>query len=353
MYKIDDYKSIAREMVDADVARDTKFLKVDDAHNVRYELPQAWKQIPWIRGYPTTKPSDLIDAAVRALSTKSPQLTVTPILPNEPTKEQFDLIERGLMWHWKQAEKRSQSNPTKAIVESAIKYGEVAVQVVYLPYQAKILRSMGSKAQAKRSEEMGPFAMIVHNPRSVHVQFSDLMAERVVLCKRQPAHKIIDFWGKNASEFKKSIEMGDGCAFTDLYDVYDYWDSEYRCVWVEPVNKGSGYTLLEPQEHGLGFLPWSCRVGGSSLDESNEDQLRPLLNSLINGGILDTVNMFRSLMISLAMARAAEPTKVSTTPTGEGAEVDATEPLGQYKMRTGENLTSIPSVEICESIEYI
>jgi hypothetical protein len=349
MYKLEEYRNIVKDMVRADADRDAKFLEVDEAHNVKYKLPPAWSNIPWIRAYPTTKPADLIDAAVRALSTKSPQLTVVPLLQTDIMKVKYDLLERGLTWHWKQIEKRSQSNPTKAIVQSAIKYDEVTAQLVYLPYQNKLLKNINSKSSV-RARSYGPFSVVVHNPRNVHVQYSDMMPERVALVKRLPYHKVIDFWGKNAEELRKKVE-GDGhTALTDLCDIYDYWDGEIHTVYVEPVMSGDFSVIIEPQEHGLGFLPWSCRVGGSSLDESAADQRRPLLNSLVNGGLIETTNHLRSLFISLVMARATEPTKVSKTPTGDGVEVDATEAIAQYKLKAGEEMTTIPPGEISSSV---
>lgn len=346
MYKLEEYLNIADEMLQNDAARDDKFLRIDAMHNVDWEMPESWRQTEWIRKYPSTKPADALDAAIRALSTKEPHLSVLPLLPNEETRAVFERIERGLMWVWRQMGRRGQFNPTRAIVTSAIKYDEITAQLVHIPTHNKGMTALGHNR--KMQSGYGDFSLIVHNPRNVHVQYSDLGFERVVLCKRMPYHKIIDFWGRNAGKLRESIEGDSHTALTDLADVYDYMDGDVRCVW---VGRGAEYVLMEPTEHGLGFIPWACRVGGSNLEDLTENQRRPMLNTLLSGDLWHTSNLFRSLMLSLTMARAAEPTIASETPTGEGVDVDATEPIGQIKSRPGEKVTKLPPSEIGQSIQ--
>lgn len=347
MLKAEEYRDIAEEMERNDSQRDQKFLAIDRMHNVQWEMPKEWKNTDWIRKYPSTKPADALDTAIRALSTKEPRLSLMPILPNPETKANFEIIERGLMWSWRQIGKRSQFNPTRAIVTSAIKYDEICAQLVHIPSHNKAIKELTGKSYGSN----GDFQLIVHNPRNVHVQYSDYGFERVVLCKRQPLHKVIDFWGKAAEELRKQIDGDTHTAMTDIVEVYDYWDKDTRYVWVEGVDNSINYDLMKPTEHGLGFIPWTCRVGGSNLEDLTENQRRPLLNSILNGDLWNTSNLFRSLMLSLAMARAAEPTIKSTSPTGDGVDIDATEALGQFKLKPGEDMTKLPPSEIGQSIQ--
>lgn len=350
MYDIDTYKIIATELIDNDRERDDKFRRIDKMHNVEWELPAQWRHVEWIKRYPSTKPADALDAAIRALSTKAPQLSVMPILPNQETRDSFDVIERGLMWAYRQMGRRAQFSPTRAIVTSAVKYDEICAQLVHIPTHNKSLKAINN-SNGRSQRQIGDFALIVHNPRNVHVQYSDDGFERVLLCKTQPLYKIIDFWGRNAEKLRKAVEGEEHTAMTDLAEVYDYMDGEVRCVWVESPKGGTRFVLMEPTEHGLGFIPWACRVGGTNLEDLNANQRRPLLNSLVNGDLWHTSNLFRSLMLSLTMARAAEPTIKSTSPTGEGVDIDATEPIGQIKVRPGEDATKLPPSEIGQSIQ--
>ncbi len=350
MYKEEEYKEIIEEIVRKDYARDEKFKRIDKMHNVDWELPREWQKTDWIRKYPSTKPADALDTAIRALSTTEPRLSITPILPNEETKANFDLIERGLSWAWKQMGRKSQFNPTRAIVTSALKYDEITTQLIHIPTHNKTLKSIESRTMDYR-KAFGDFSLIVHNPRNVHVQYSDNGFERVVLCKRMPLHKIVDFWGKPAEALRKKVESSKHTAMTQLVDVYDYTDNKVRYVYVETLEGGIHHDLIGPMEHELGFIPWACRTGGSNLEDLVENQRRPLLNTILQGDLWNSTNLFRSLMFSLTMARAAEPTIKSISPTGDGVDIDAVEAIGQIKLRTGEDAQKLPPSEIGQSIQ--
>lgn len=347
MYTKEDYKQIATEMIVRDAERDRKFIEIDNMHNVKWEMPKEWENTGWIRKYPSTKPADALDTAIRALSTKEPRLSIMPILPNLKTVESFEKIERTLLWAWKQIGKRGQLNPTRAIVTSAIKYDEITAQLIHIPTHNKAVKEMGGNGAYS-----GDFQLIVHNPRNVHVQYSDYGFESVVLCKRQPLHKIVNFWGKNANGLKELVDGKKKGAMNTMLKVYDYWDNEVRYVWVEGDESGGvEFDLLGPVEHKLGFIPWTCRIGGSNLEDLVENQRRPLMNSVISANTWHTQNLFRSLMLSLTMARAAEPTILSKTPTRDGVDVDATEGMGQIKLGPGEEAQKLPPSEIGQSIQ--
>ena len=346
MFTSEEYKDIAEEMEDRDAERDKKFEKIDNMHNVKWTMPREWQNTGWIRKYPSTKPADALDTAIRALSTKEPRLSIMPLLPNQETVSNFERIERALMWSWKQIGRRGQFNPTRAMVTSAIKYDEITAQLIHIPSHNKAIKSLG-----KESNIPGDFQLIVHNPKNVHVQYSDYGFERVVLCKTQPLYKVVDFWGKAGEELRKEVDGMKKTSMNSLVEVYDYWDKDIRYVWVEGVDSGFEFDLLKPQEHGLGFIPWACRVGGTNLEDMVENQRRPLLNSIVTGDIWETTNLFRSLMLSLTMARAAEPTIKSQSPTGDGVDIDATEAIGQIKLRPGEDATKMPPSEIGNSIQ--
>jgi hypothetical protein len=346
MYKSEEYKDIAREMEERDIERDKKFQKIDDMHNVKWAMPKEWENTGWIRKYPSTKPADALDTAIRALSTKEPRLSIMPLLPNQETMDNFEKIERSLMWAWKQIAKRGQFSPTRSIVTSSIKYDEICAQLIHIPSHNKAVKAIG-----RESNEKGDFQLIVHHPQNVHVQYSDYGFERVDLCKYQPLHKVVDFWGNAGKELRTMVDGTKKTAMTQMVKVHDIWDKDVRYVWAEGVDAGWEFDLMPPTEHGLGFIPWVCRVGGSNLEDNIEDQRRPLLNSVVTGNIWETTNLFRSLMLSITMARAAEPTIKSTTPTGDGVDIDATEALGQFKLRPGEDMQKLPPSEIGQSIQ--
>ena len=159
MFKPEEYKDIVEEMEDRDAQRDKKFEKIDDMHNVKWNMPREWENTGWIRKYPSTKPADALDTAIRALSTKEPRLSIMPLLPNEETINSFEKIERALMWSWKQIGKRGQFNPTRAIVSSAIKYDEITAQLIHIPSHNKAIKA-SYKYQLLRTELFVKYSVV-------------------------------------------------------------------------------------------------------------------------------------------------------------------------------------------------
>ena len=98
--------------------------------------------------------------------------------------------------------------------------------------------------------------------------------------------------------------------------LYDYIDLNERAIWAFPstdalfvnANEGKAVMILEPQEHDLPFLPWACRVGGTTLEASSQHQRIPILYSVIQSGQFDTQNVMETILVSEAIAYGAAPT---------------------------------------------
>jgi hypothetical protein len=347
--KWEDIRDIAEEMCEADKDRDDMYEKIDKLVHMDWELPAEWKSLGWITAIKSSEPYDIIHAGTRVLATRQPRIQITPLHYNPETRAHFNQIETALMWQYKQASRRTHANPTRNIVESALRYDEIAAQVVYLPYQNKSLKAIKGN-RLKRAEGYGPFSINVHNPRTVHVRYSDWMPEAVVLEKRMPVYKIVKFWGELAGKLES--EFAD--ALTEEVTLYDYMDEEYRCVWVE-TEEGSDdknkILILSPTEHKLGFLPWACRIGGTTLDDQSDENRNPILYSNVKTEAYHTQNLFGSLMISLAMARATLPVDDVTSPTGDGIDVDATVPAGQYAHDTATRIQRLPPVNMDPNVK--
>lgn len=352
-YKIEDYKAIAEEMVSKDHDRDAFFEKSDLHTHGDWEKPVEWANISWIRPFKTSDASNAMDASVRTLATKHPQLTITPTRSDKDNRLRFDQIERGLDWMYRQSERRRDSNPTRSIVESCLRYDEYAGQVIYLPHQIEAMKTIKG-VRAKRAANFGPFMTVIHNPRSVHTLYSDYMLEKVLHVRRMKAHEVVSFWGDLAKDLKDAVASSDSerQLVTEDCDVYDYWDDEKRVVWVCLGGGGSGsdFTILAPESdlsnNTLGFIPWIHGVGGSSLESREDLKRKPLLNNIIRSGSWHNQMLFGSLMFSLAMQRAAMPVLKTETPTGEGVDIDVTDPVGQLALRTGENAINLPPAGI-------
>ena len=93
------------------------------------------------------------------------------------------------------------------IILSALLYDEVAAQVIFLPTQIKAVKAFEGDLRNLNSAMMqGPFAIMIRNPRHVHVSYSDLMPEAVLLKRVMKVSEVLDFWGKKAQKLKNYLK---------------------------------------------------------------------------------------------------------------------------------------------------
>jgi hypothetical protein len=72
-----------------------------------------------------------------------------------------------------------------------------------------------------------------------------------------------------------------------------------------------GTAILDPDsedgKHNLPFIPWVCRVGGSTLDDDAEDQYNPLCYAAISNNAWNIQNLVRTIVLSEAIAHMSSP----------------------------------------------
>jgi hypothetical protein len=220
------------------------------------------------------------------------------------------------------------------------------------------------------TSRFGPFAIIVRNPQQVHVRYSDWMPEAVLMKKVMTIQQAVEFWGErglglNASKPKKRRgpgEKGRRSAEFSYCTVYDYMDLEQRAVWAIP--QVDGVALADPaggveagaveilrEEHGLGFLPWAAKVGGTTLGESGSQRM-PLLYSIWAAGAWDTQNIVETLMTSEVIAYAAAP-RMKVEGPSDSVEVDYGEPGRVVHVPPGHKLESMAPPGLDQSLAEI
>jgi len=86
------------------------------------------------------------------------------------------------------------------------------------------------EADTKRleaSRRFGRFAVEIYHPNNVHVQYSGLMPEAVLLCQDRPAKEVVNEWGNLAGEkLKKAAKNNDNIKY------YYYQDYDDTVVWI-------------------------------------------------------------------------------------------------------------------------
>lgn len=345
------YQEMAQEMIQKDRGRDRMLAAMDAMWQGRWQLPESIADLRWVHKVVSTEPHDAIRAGTRVLSSANPRINVQTLLSGEAGQLQSDRLERVLAWHLKQASRRRRASVLRDVVLSALLYDEITAQVVYLPHQQKAIAGLNSEERNPMAvNQYGPFAVLVRNPRQVHVRYSDWMPEAVVLKKLMPAADVLNFWGKRAEGFAKAYSSKH-LAKMPYVSLYDYMDHENRVVWALPQeDPGSmqlpmgddsvaGIEILR-EAHGLGFLPWVARVGGTTLSDEAEHQRIPLLYSVYQAGQWETQNILESLLTSEVLAYAAAP-RLKVEGPGDGVEVDYGEPGRMAYVAPGHQLSEL------------
>src|SRR5512138_999641 len=179
---LDELYEIAQGLVDSYKDRNTLYKNMDDMFYKRWNFPAGMPD--WVMKVVASDPSDAVLTAVRTFSTLEPQFKILPMLPDEANRNRANQIETAIKYNFKQAGRRNPNSVTWDVMMSATKYADVAAQVIYLPYQEKILRAMGKEKSANRARaarRFGDFAFIIHNPGSVYSDWSEYGPEGVML----------------------------------------------------------------------------------------------------------------------------------------------------------------------------
>jgi hypothetical protein len=324
------FKTLANtafQMVQDDKSRDLMFQKVDQIIRCEWELPRPLDKLDHVRKVVVTDGLDAVMAGTRTLSSLEPGISLQVIGEDQAAKDRANRIEKSLRWHLMNASKRRRASIVRDVVMSSLKYDEVCAQVLFLPDQIKQMKGLEKDVKRlKVAERFGPYSVILHNPRLVHTRYSNLMPEAVLLAAVYRIDEVIDMWGVKAKELVAK-KADDAHKYVTLYD---YIDLNERAVWAFPsndavfanANEGKAVMILEPQEHDLPFLPWACRVGGTTLEASSQHQRIPILYSVVQSGQYDTQNAMETILVSEAIAYGAAPRLHIQGPNPDAVEVD-------------------------------
>ncbi len=109
----------------------------------------------------------------------------------------------------------------------------------------------------------------------------------------------------------------------------------------EPLgSEEAGAVEILREQHGLGFLPWAAKVGGTTLAERGGQQRIPLLYSLYTSGQWETQNIVETLLASEVIAYAAAP-RLKVEGPSDGVEVDYGEPGRPAYVPPGHTLSTM------------
>jgi hypothetical protein len=350
---LEDLYYLAQGLMDFYADRNKLFLNIDKMMRREWNMPKGMPD--WVMKVVSTDPSDTILTTVRTFATVEPRFKVMPMLPDENNRKRANEIETAIKYNFKQAGRRNDSTVTWDVMTSAARYAEVAAQVIYLPYQEKILRAMGKDTRRiEAAKRFGDFSFIIHNPANIYPEWSEYGLEGVLCVRVQTADEFIDTWGELAKPVISNEDYNEGRV--SYVTSYDYINYEKRCVWGiysdtgDLQLKGRGVIIME-EENKLGFIPYAIKRWGNSLSLNPNERVMPLLQSIYDSGQWDMLNVFSSLDASLALKRAAQAQFAAQVPPGQDIEIDNTEPAGVVKLPQGtQGFTPLPSQSVDQRV---
>ena len=321
MAKIEDYAQIVKQMVDDDKARDELYLKIDKAVKCKFEPSQEVTKLPWVqnRHYGLTNIADARNVGARTFSTLLPTIEISPTRDTEREYQRTEMAEQILAWEF---ERMNRVQSTKGfhdkVVESAITYHAVALQVEYLPYK---LKSVKKDSRIKALLSRKKYNWIVHHPGTVHSHTSDMGLERVAKVVVMTGQELLDNFPESSRGRSKLLKENEKTQdlMKATYTLVDYMNWERRVKWAYP---GDGSVVASDivfmdEEHGLPFIPWVVINYGD-----------PLWESVITSGIWENVQYVNLIMFAKALEQSTRSTLVFKIPDGtlQNVYIDYTNP---------------------------
>lgn len=337
------YASAAREIVRKDNPRDEIYAKIDEAAASEFTNPDELRALEWIkdRKFVSTAPADALNAAIRTFAARLPQLEIQPLSQDPREYDRAERLETAMGWEFTRMNRMGKKSTHWKIVEYAMRYCAVGIEVVYLPYA---YQGMGKSPRVQEILRSRSFKWNVHNPSNIHVRESDDTLECVVNTQVKTLQELIDMFGyaKMAEQIKL---VGERDLNSVYYSLYDYTDWDARVKWIAP-NDGAAFLNRDVPEgfeimreaRTVSFLPW--------VFVDNEE---PLLKQMVQAGLWDNVNILRTMQFSKAVDMAAHPEYWIQTPDGtlRNVHIDGTNPNQPLVTGPGINVNKLqpPSID--------
>lgn len=341
---LDWFQGRANYLISLHKDRDDMFDAIDDAINGEWDLPEELEKVDWAMRAPEPSFAITANAAISILADSKPDIS---IVPTDISRALIvDAHEKGLGWMLANASKRRNQHIVGELGESAVKYGEVCAEVIYLPEQIKGVQA--AKGNARRWESMlrrSPFIVNVFHPKSVYPRYSAAGLEEVLMVREDDPHAIVDLWGTAAEGLKERMrtETANGVRSPQMVLYYVYMSYDYHVVWVEwgigtegTLRGGGDVIEIQRKKWPWPFLPWACRMSGSNLDMASDRQRSPLLRTMYDFDMYDLMSRVRSLRYSDMIRTAGSPRKVWQS-TGETEAPTIVKEAGEEYERVGED----------------
>ena len=338
-FTIDDARHAATLLVERYAARD------EFNENVRRAFHMEWQEKPkadWIK--PTMSPSAHNSGlgAIRLLTATEPQITVPYAPDDDLAKTASEAIEVACKAIWDGSGRVAGRPVHYEAATSAILFGEICASVTRSADLVAYAEKAQLRGRANRMRHLAartPYYIKLYDPSKVYPDIDRFGLARIVSRQRTTWGELLDAWGKLAEDAQPAGDVERSTPVT----VCDYYDWQYRAVWVEEAASKE----LVFEEHGLEFLPFVAQItDGSFMFDYDKPELQriPLLYSLLKSGLWYRENLSLTTIFSLIYALGSAPLTVRRTNNKEDpVVVDRSVPGGMINIGPDEQLN--PFVE--------
>ena len=373
------YRDIAGRMIAYEKGLKEAQVAYERMSRLQYELPDKLKEWEWIRPITSTAPYDAIRGAVRALSNLDEGIEIHPVTVYKATgeedskkaKELANTWETVLRWELGQSHGRRKDFREDIVWSSAV-YDVCIGQLIHVPTQMKLTDALPNRKKA--ALRYGDWALRMLDPKTVYIEWSDFMPERILMVNTKSAREIIEFWGDKADpilkQIKKKPKKDREKLLAELWVEYDYVDHENgRTVWASEGNKAdteqSGEKLFGPEpwlevvEKGkktgeqVPFLPIIVAAGGTSVDYDPAHQYKPLLYPVYMTEQWAVTNIAATIMMSQQIAAGSSAADVYTGVGAEDIEEDWEGPRRRIDLKPGQVYQQIKDADMDSGLKEI
>lgn len=340
------YRGRKDKIIEDNYGKVKAFNAYEDMWHGNWSLPTEMDGLDWVRKSVSSDPHDAIYAGTRVLTALEPDIKVMPLVNNMETKARMNEVERILKATLKGANSRRQGKIEVDLLHNALLYDEITAQVIDLDTQIKAMEAVEANTNRwKAARRYGRFVVNCWNPKFVHVTYSSLMPEEVLLCRKLDGMALKSEFGKLAKFIKDENDESE-------YELFDYTNYEKRCVWVEG-GAGLEKSVIGPEDLPYPFMNWVTTIGGTTTAEKNEDRRHPMLYSIYKTGQWETQNIIETLVVSEVIWRAAAARAKEEGPNQMTSVVDYGDPNQVVKVPVGNTYTPLPPPMIDRALTEI
>ena len=289
--------------------RNEMFEAIDDMDHGDWDHPEEFDDIEWVEPLVSPGAHDVLQAGARIIAGSGPTFTVMPQSLKESSPEKIDLYERGLRALFLKADIRREATVLEDTGFSLLKYAEACVSVIFLPEQIRSAEVIGGNTtRYKALKRGGDFVVTVHNAKSIYTRYSDLGLEEVGVKKEMDPYEVLDLFGEqNVPNLAAQIQSLTSGQTISKVIYNEYLNFSKRAVWIEvDTDAGAVVDEITNDDWLYPFLPWACRVVGTSTETEQVYKYRPLLYTAYHFDLYDLMNRVRSLRYSEMVRNAGK-----------------------------------------------